>query len=123
MPSQPPADHLGGWAAQLRKGVAELFVLQLLASRGPLHGYAVARELKELGDVVAGESTVYPLLRRLERDGLVDSEWTAPDEGNARKEYQITNEGSGFLKEALGEWGRLSQTMGRLKDGHDEAQS
>ena len=110
-----PNDTLGGWSAQLRKGVAELFVLQLLESRGPLHGYAVLHELDALGDIVAGESTVYPLLRRLQRDGLVESAWHTPAEGNPRKNYQITPLGSEFLALALAEWNRLSRTMTGLR--------
>ncbi|HEX9093633.1 MAG TPA: helix-turn-helix transcriptional regulator, partial [Coriobacteriia bacterium] len=60
------ADAFASWVAQLRKGVVELLVLELLRARGRLHGYAIVQELQELGELVAGVSTVYPVLKRLE---------------------------------------------------------
>ena len=68
--SAAPADGFSSWATQLRKGIVELMVLQLVDTR-QLYGYAIVRELKERGELAAGEGTVYPILRRLEADGLV----------------------------------------------------
>lgn len=110
-------DPLGTWLAQLRKGVAELFVLRLLETGGALHGYAVTQKLHELGDVVAGESTVYPLLRRLEREGLVVAEWSTEGGGNPRKYYKITRRGSEFLHQALEEWHTLMGSMDEMGSG------
>lgn len=92
-------DVYGPWLAQLRKGVVELLVLALLRARGPLHGYGIVQEFEELGDLVAGVSTVYPVLKRLESDGLVSASWGAGAEAGRRKYYRITDAGETFLEE------------------------
>jgi PadR family transcriptional regulator PadR len=108
-------DPLAGWLAQTRKGVVELFVLELLHARGPMHGYGIVQSLDELGEIVAGLSTVYPVLKRLEADGLVSAEWETDTPGNPRKYYRITAEGEDFLSAAEREWGRLVEAMETLK--------
>ncbi|HET6352370.1 MAG TPA: PadR family transcriptional regulator [Coriobacteriia bacterium] len=104
-------DPLASWLAQTRKGVVELFVLELLDSRGPMHGYGIVGALDELGELVAGLSTVYPVLKRLEADGLVVAKWDTESTGNARKNYEITAEGSAFRLRARDEWRRINDAM------------
>jgi PadR family transcriptional regulator, regulatory protein PadR len=111
-------DVLSSWLSQTRKGVVELFVLELLRGRGPLHGYGIVQALDELGDIVAGLSTVYPLLKRLETDGLVLAEWETDVPGNPRKYYRITPRGEEFLIRAEREWRRLVEAMDTLKGEH-----
>lgn len=108
-------DPLASWLAQTRKGIVELFVLELLRSRGPLHGYGIVQALDELGDLVAGLSTVYPVLKRLEADGLVAAAWETDAPGNPRKYYELTNEGGAFLRRAREEWQRIGAAMDKLK--------
>lgn len=108
-------DPLASWLAQTRKGIVELFVLELLRSRGPIHGYGIVQALEELGDLVAGLSTVYPVLKRLEADGLVTAAWETDVPGNPRKYYELTSEGSSFLGRAQDEWQRISAAMDTLK--------
>lgn len=108
-------DPLASWLAQTRKGIVELFVLELLRSRGPLHGYGIVQALDELGDLVAGLSTVYPVLKRLEADGLVAAAWETDSPGNPRKYYELTAEGSAFLGRAREEWQRIGAAMDKLK--------
>jgi PadR family transcriptional regulator PadR len=114
-------DSTDQWLVQLRKGVVELLVLRLLALRGELHGYAIVKELLSLGRLVAGESTVYPVLKRLESDGLLDSHWVEAEAGPPRKYYALTESGHGFLQEARGEWDALVESMSRLEgdDNHE----
>jgi len=108
-------DPLASWLAQTRKGIVELFVLELLRRRGPLHGYGIVQALGELGDLVAGLSTVYPVLKRLETDGLVAAAWETDAPGNPRKYYELTSQGSAFLERAQDEWRRISAAMDKLK--------
>lgn len=108
-------DPLASWLAQTRKGVVELFVLELLDTRGPMHGYGIVGALDELGDLVAGLSTVYPVLKRLEADGLVVASWDTESAGNPRKNYQITAEGSAFCERARVEWRRINEAMDAVK--------
>jgi PadR family transcriptional regulator PadR len=107
------------WLAQLRKGVIELLVLALLRSRGPLHGYGIVQELEGLGDLVAGVSTVYPVLKRLEADALVSASWGAGDEAGRRKNYAITPAGESFLEEGTRQFDDLHSALGRI-GGTDE---
>lgn len=108
-------DDIGRWLAQLRKGVVELIVLRLLARDGELHGYAIVREIQTLGRLVAGESTVYPVLKRLEADRLVTSRWVESQTGPPRKYYRISETGAAFCAEAGDEFDALVDSMSKLK--------
>jgi PadR family transcriptional regulator PadR len=108
-------DPLASWLAQTRKGVVELFVLELLSGRGRMHGYGIVQALDELGDLVAGLSTVYPVLKRLEADGLVAAEWETGEPGNPRKYYELTPDGAAFLTRARAEWHRMVEAMDALR--------
>lgn len=100
--------------------MVELLVLQLLVARGDLHGYAIVKELLSLGPVIAGESTVYPVLRRLQSDDLLASRWVEAANGPPRKYYTVTEDGAQFLADALGEWEALVQSVEHLK-GEDRS--
>lgn len=75
----------------LRRGLVEFCVLALLETE-PTYGLALARRLQE-DQLVAGESTLYPLLARLRSSGLVESEWRESPTGRPRKYYAITDSG------------------------------
>lgn len=108
-------DVFASWQSQARKGIVELFVLELLRRRGPLHGYGLVQALDGLGDIVAGVSTVYPVLKRLESDGLVTASWDTAAPGNPRKYYDITADGALFLECAQAEWDRIRTAMDALR--------
>ncbi|WP_338249440.1 PadR family transcriptional regulator [Pyrodictium abyssi] len=73
----------------LRVGLYSIVVLDLLARRGPLHGYAVRRYLEEAAPGLApSESTVYDVLKRLEKLGLLESYWARSPAGTMRKYYR-----------------------------------
>lgn len=112
-------DVFDSWSVQFRKGIVQLMVLRLLEGRS-LYGYAIVRELKTKGEMVAGEATVYPVLRRLEADGLVESEWSHEAPGNPRRYYRATDKGREFLARALGEWRRVDGALASL-EGEDDA--
>lgn len=112
-------DLYASWLAQLRKGVVELLVLALLRAEGPLHGYAIVQELEERGDLVAGVSTVYPVLKRLESDHLVTSSWGVGEEAGRRKYYALTSGGRAFLEEGTRQFDDLHTALARI-GGSDE---
>lgn len=90
---------------QMKKGVLDMLVLKLL-EKDQKYGYQLISELKEKsGELfILKEGTLYPILYRLEDDGLVESCWSSPKgKQMARKYYQITDQG----KIALGEIGQL----------------
>jgi PadR family transcriptional regulator PadR len=83
---------LENWQEQLRRGGLELAVL-LVLSDARRYGLDIIRHLEEFTDLVVNEGTVYPLLARLTRDGLVKSEWVADGAPHPRKYYELTRTG------------------------------
>ena len=80
------------------RGHLDLLLLATLRDDGPAHGYAIIASLRErsLGAFDLPEGTVYPALYRLERDGLVDSEWDA-SAARRRRVYSLTPAGASVL--------------------------
>jgi PadR family transcriptional regulator PadR len=105
------------WLAQVRRGVLELVILRLLRAKGEFHGYALVKELLSLGPLIAGESTVYPILKRLEADGLLTSHWAEAAAGPPRKYYALTDAGAAFLEKADQEWDAIVESLSRTEKG------
>lgn len=83
---------------QLRKGILELAVMGVLY-HGRHYGYSLVRVLTESGSISLKEGTVYPILARLDRDGLVRAEWMQSDQGPPRKYYELTIPGRQLFDE------------------------
>jgi DNA-binding PadR family transcriptional regulator len=96
-------------AGELRRGVVVLAVLGAL--RRPAYGYSLQQALAERGFPVE-QGTLYPLLRRLDEQGMLESDWTV-DEERPRKYYRLSGQGAAALAALTAEWGRL----GRVLDG------
>ena len=77
---------------QLRKGILELAVMGVLYHERH-YGYSLVRVLAEAGSISLREGTIYPILARLHRDGMVRSEWVESDQGPPRKYYALTPPG------------------------------
>ena len=92
--------------AQLLKGVLEYCVLKLIADQ-PTYGYEIVMQLKQVGFADISESTLYPLLLRLEQQGKVTVERKPSPKGPSRKYYVITDKGRNALLEFRQEWNRL----------------
>ena len=86
------------------KGHLDSLILAVVAV-GPAHGYAIIERLKERsrGTFTLPEGTVYPALHRLERDGLLESEWSDAS-GRRRRVYRLTRRGRRRLEERRDEW-------------------
>jgi DNA-binding PadR family transcriptional regulator len=78
-------------------------VLALLEP-GPLYGYEIAQRARRRGRLRWEEGTLYPLLHRLERDGLLASEWRKAPHGKDRKYYALTRKGRAALARDRAEW-------------------
>ncbi|MGB5168248.1 MAG: PadR family transcriptional regulator [Acidimicrobiia bacterium] len=104
MKKQPLVATVEQRRTQWLKGVLDLCVLARLMD-GEAYGYELAKGLEAagLGEIKGG--TLYPLLNRLERDGLVETMWRDSRQGPDRKYYQITNLGESALGEAGDAWG------------------
>jgi DNA-binding PadR family transcriptional regulator len=102
---------------EIRRGSVVIAVLSLL--RSPQYGYALLERLGAAGIEVEA-NTLYPLLRRLEKQGLLVAEWTT-DEARPRKYYQTSDAGTGALTILAGEWHRLTGALGSLLEKSDSA--
>lgn len=99
-----------GATAQLRRGVLEYCVLALLRQREH-YGFDLVRRLREGDGMVAGEGTIYPLLSRLRRDGLVETTWEQSPSGPPRRWYRITQAGTATLAAFVADWVRFRTTV------------
>ena len=99
---------------QMKKGVLEMLVLRLL-SEEEKYGYQLICELKERsgGMFVLKEGTLYPILYRMEDDGLVTNRWSEPKGREvSKKYYRITGEGRTVLTELWELWQAFSGSVG-----------
>ena len=97
---------------ELKKGGTPILILAVL-SGGPRHGYAIAREIERRSReaLSVGEGALYPALRALEREGMVQSEWQTQPSGPARRVYTLTEAGQAKLAASLRSWSRFSQAV------------
>ena len=93
-----PEDGRDRRIAQLRKGILELAVMGVLY-HGRHYGYSLIRVLSERSSTSLKEGTIYPILARLDRDGLVGSEWVGSPQGPPRKYYALTPSGRQLFDE------------------------
>ncbi len=99
--------------AQILKGILEYCVLKLIA-RKPTYGYEIVMQLKQVGFADISESTLYPLLLRLEQQGKVVVERRPSPKGPSRKYYIVTEKGEEALLEFRQEWDQLCQLVEKI---------
>jgi DNA-binding PadR family transcriptional regulator len=97
---------------ELRRGTVVMAALATL--RSPTYGYALLESLAEAGFAVDG-NTLYPLLRRLEKQGLLTSEWNT-EESRPRKFYRVSRAGDALLQSLLEEWQALHTSIQNLAE-------
>jgi DNA-binding PadR family transcriptional regulator len=100
---------------ELLKGVLEGAVLQILA-RGPNHGYEIVRTVNQAGFESVSEGTVYPILLRLEKKGLVDVARERSELGPPRKVYSLNRAGQAALAAFWERWRFVAERLGRIKE-------
>jgi PadR family transcriptional regulator, regulatory protein PadR len=88
--------------------VNEILLLAEL-EREPMHGYQIALNIEERsgGYFPFSHGTMYPILHRLEKEGLIAGDWSDPAEGRPRKEYALTEAGRAYLAQLIEDWRRL----------------
>jgi PadR family transcriptional regulator PadR len=99
---------------QLKRGVLELCVLALL-SRGDAYAYEIASRLAKGIDM--GEGTIYPLMRRMQSDGLVDTYLVESPAGPPRKYYKLTAVGEASFTAQKAEWTAFSKAVDDILGG------
>ncbi|HEY5196722.1 MAG TPA: PadR family transcriptional regulator [Solirubrobacteraceae bacterium] len=88
---------------ELLRGVLDLCLLAVMQD-GPAYGYEMTKRLRARGLSIVGEGSIYPLLGRLERDGLVETHRAASNGGPPRKYYEASAEGRRRLADGVSEW-------------------
>lgn len=105
---------------QLKKGVLALCVLALL-KRGDSYAYEIASRLAH--DIDMGEGTIYPLMRRMQTDGMVETYLVESSSGPSRKYYRLTAAGEASLRNQTAEWGAFTRAVDAILAGETSAPS
>jgi len=104
-----------GMEGEMLKGHLDMIVLAALVDN-PCHGYAVIQEIRRRsgGAFELPEGTIYPVLHRLEKNGLLASRWATGDSGKKRRVYALTRSGRRALADQRAVWQRFAAAIGGL---------
>ena len=103
------------WLSQVKRGLLELCILNLLKQRG-MYGYELVKRLTAMPDLVVTVGTIYPLLSRLKREGLLTSTLVESPVGPARRTYSLTLLGTRHLEGINRSWRVISEAVTGLCD-------
>lgn len=107
--------NLDKWKSQIVRGTLEYCIL-LMLDKKVYYGYEILQELSKYPIITSTESTVYPLLRRLQKENYLQSTWQESTEGlPPRKYYSLTSDGKNYLDAMNTEWENLLNAMSDLK--------
>jgi PadR family transcriptional regulator PadR len=109
------SSSLDKWREQLRRGGLELAIL-LSVSSTARYGLEIIRYLQESTDLVVTEGTIYPILGRLTRSGIVEAEWVSGETPHPRKYYRLSHQGQKSLDEMLHHWNSYRSKIDHLVD-------
>ncbi|MGO4382674.1 PadR family transcriptional regulator [Specibacter sp. RAF43] len=107
---------MGKQMTELLKGTLEGIVLAILSVR-PAYGYEITAGLRDQGFTDIAEGTVYAILVRIERNGLVEVEKRPSEKGPPRKVYSLNAQGQEYLEEFWTTWGFLADRLEQLQQG------
>jgi len=104
--------NLENTQVQMRKGILEYCILHII-SRGEVYASDMLEELTS-AKIMVVEGTLYPLLTRLRKAGLVEYKWVESSSGPPRKYYTLTDEGQKFLNSLDGTWKDLIKSTKKI---------
>ena len=98
-----------GDSSDIRQGHLDLLILQAL-SLAPMHGWGISLRIQQLSEEVlqVNQGSLYPALQRLEKDGLITSEWGTTDNNRRARYYRLTAAGRRALGDELESWRRFA---------------
>lgn len=114
--SSESQEAIARWEVQLRKGVLEFVILLSLAEREQ-YGFELISGIAERAAIDVPEGTIYPLLLRLAKDGLIASRMAEGGTGAPRKYYVLTPQGRDLLAGMIPRWTKLAASVARLLPG------
>jgi len=108
--------ELLGYDSDLLRGNTDSMLLFLIQEHGESYGYRLIREIQDRsgGFFRFKEGTVYPALRKLENEGLIQGAWKRLDSGQERRYYHITARGRDVLRKKLAMWQNFNTAMGLI---------
>ena len=104
------------WQSQLRKGLLDITVLNLL-QHGECHGYDMVQRLKQVNGLKIREGNIYPILARLQSDGLVACYAQASRDGPPRKYFKLTESGRQTLADMNAHWDQITASIAGVRKG------
>lgn len=110
---------MGKQMTEMLKGTLEGIVLAILATR-PAYGYEITAQLREQGFDDIAEGTVYALLVRIERNGMVDVVKVPSEKGPPRKVYSLNPQGREQLEEFWTTWNFVAERLEKLHQGGEQ---
>ena len=112
-------EEIERWSKEIKRGAASLAIVAILDEQ-TAYGYEIVKTLGERASFLQLEQgTVYPLLRRLEKRKLLESEWNYDDPTKPKKYYKLTADGKMALQMMTETWSVLSDELRRLLEGAD----
>ena len=99
------------------QGTLDMLVLKSLQLE-PMHGWGITERIEQWSENVLqlGQGTLYPALYRLERQGLIRSEWHTTENNRRARYYALTKDGRRYFAEELAHWRRLSRAINLVLD-------
>ncbi|VGO21330.1 PadR family transcriptional regulator [Pontiella sulfatireligans] len=110
------------WVTQLRKGLIEFSILNLL-QHGESYGYEILQSLQQIDELVVTDSTVYPILSRLRKDGYLKVQVQPSTSGPPRRYFSLTALGQQRIREMNLYWDNLQSAIEKLKQGKPGGES
>ena len=103
---------MGNERGDLLQGTLDMLVLKALQLE-PMHGWGITERIEQWSESVLqlGQGTLYPALYRLERRGLVQSEWKVSGNNRRARYYSLTRVGRRHLSDELAQWRRMSRAV------------
>lgn len=108
--------YIDNWQTQLRKGMLDIVILNLL-SHGPCHGYELVQRMKTIKGLKIREGNVYPILARLQQEALIESYTQASSDGPPRKHFKVTDAGTDTLANMNAHWEQMIQSIQTIQKG------
>lgn len=117
------SEWFGNWTVQMRKGLLDFCILRALKD-GEWYGYALVKALVAIPGIGVAEGSIYPLLSRLKKQGLVNTRLEESNEGPARKYYNLTLNGRRYADEMAVYFETMIrgvETLGKQKQHHQQS--
>lgn len=107
---------MGKHRNDILQGTLALLVLQTLATRGALHGYAITTAIRQASEELlrVEEGSLYPALHRMEQEGWLSSKWGLTEKNREARFYSLTRAGRAQLERERESWSQLTQGVQRV---------